>query len=216
FRFMAQARHIGKIVVCHGKPSPAGVRADGTYLVTGGLSGIGPEIARWLARLGAGRIVLVGRRGAGAECARPLYERKHVGAQVVAEAVDVPDPAAVAALLARLCRDGPPLRGVIHGAGVLDDAALTLQDASLFARVLGPKLTGGYLLDRLTGGDPLDFFVLLSSAASVLGSPGQANHAAANAFLDLLARERRTRGLPGLSINWGPWAEVGAAAGRGI
>ena len=215
FRFMAQARHVGKIVVRHGPATPAGVRRDGTYLVTGGLSGLGTEVARWLAGCGAGRIVLVGRRGPGAQAPALLDELRRSGCEVVAEALDVSDEAALAALLARLRRDGWPLRGVIHGAGVLDDAALIQQDAARFERVFAPKVRGGYLLDRLTRGDPLDFFVLFSSAASVLGAPGQANHAAANAFLDLLARERRSRGLPGLSINWGPWSEVGAAAGKG-
>ena len=216
FRFMAQARHIGKIVVRHGAATPPSVRQDGTYLVTGGLSGIGPEVARWLARSGAGRIVLVGRQGPGPQHAALFDEIQAQGCEVVAQALDVSDEAGLAALLARLRAGGPPLRGLIHGAGVLEDAALAQQDAGRFERVFAPKVRGSYLLDRLTRAEPLDFFVLFSSAASVLGSPGQANHAAANAFLDLLARERRGRGLPGLSINWGPWSEVGAAAGKGV
>ena len=93
---------------------------------------------------------------------------------------------------------------------------LIQQDANRFARVFAPKVRGGWLLDRLTRCDPLDWFVMFSSVAAVLGSAGQTNYAAANAFLDLLARERRTRGLPGLSINWGAWTEVGVAADRGL
>ena len=122
----------------------------------------------------------------------------------------------MAALLARIRADGPPLRGVVHSAGVLADAGLLQQDADRFARVFAPKVQGGHLLDTLTRSDPLDFFVLFSSVAAVLGSRGQANHSAANAFLDLLARERHSRGLPGLSINWGAWTDVGAAADRGM
>ena len=216
FRFMAQARHIGKIVVRHGPPSAAAIRRDGTYLVTGGLSGLGTVVARWLAERGAGRIVLVGRRGITPEAAPWLATLRGMGCDVLAESLDVTDEAALRVLLDRLRRDGPPLRGVIHGAGVLDDAALSQQDPSRFARVLGPKVGGGWLLDRLTRSDPLDLFVLFSSAASVLGAPGQANHAAANSFLDLLARERKNSGLPGVSVNWGAWTEVGAAAGRGV
>jgi acyl carrier protein len=104
----------------------------------------------------------------------------------------------------------------VHSAGVLDDAGLLQQDAQRFAHVFAPKVQGGWLLDVLTRNDPLDWFVSYSSVAAVFGSAGQANHSAANAFLDTLSHERRLRGLPSLSINWGPWTEVGAAADRGI
>ncbi len=216
FRFMAQARHHGKIVLRHGAAAPAAVRRDGSYLVTGGLSGLGPVVARWLAVQGAGRIVLASRRGPTAELAPELAALREQGCEVVAEALDVTDAGALADLLTRLRADGPPLRGVIHSAGVLADGGLLQQDAERYAQVFGPKVLGAALLDELTRADALDFFVLFSSAAAVLGSPGQSNHSAANSFLDLLARERRTRGLPGLSINWGAWADVGAAAGRGV
>jgi acyl carrier protein len=119
-------------------------------------------------------------------------------------------------LLERVRRAGPPLRGVVHSAGVLDDAALVHQDEARFARVFAPKVHGAWLMDRLTRSDPLDFFVLFSSVAALLGSRGQANHCAANAYLDALARERQRQGLPGLSINWGAWTDVGAAADRGL
>jgi acyl carrier protein len=110
----------------------------------------------------------------------------------------------------------PPLRGVVHAAGVLDDAVLEHQDWSRFGRVLGPKVLGGWILHELTRTLPLEFFVLFSSGASLIGSPGQGNHAAANAFLDALAHHRRGLGLPALSINWGAWADVGAAADRDL
>ena len=215
FRFMAQARHAGKIVLRHGAPAPASVRRDGSYLVTGGLSGLGPVVARWLAERGAGRIVLVGRRGATPDTTPLLDSLRAHGCTVVAEALDVTDAAALGALLARLRAGGPPLRGVIHSAGVLDDALLAQQDDTRFARVFAPKVQGAALLDRLTRADALDWFVLFSSAAAVLGSAGQSNHSAANAFLDLLARDRHAQGLPGLSINWGAWSNVGAAVDRG-
>ncbi|MEO8804851.1 MAG: type I polyketide synthase, partial [Burkholderiaceae bacterium] len=216
FRFMAQARHVGKVVVRHGGAAPAVIRRDGTYLVTGGLSGLGPLVARWLAEHGAGRLVLVSRRGVTPEVLPLLDELRRLGTEVVAEALDVGDEPALCALLERLRAGGPPLRGVVHSAGLLDDAGLLQQDAARFAHVFGPKVRGSWLLDRLTRSDPLDFFVMFSSVAAVLGSRGQANHSAANALLDLLAHERRSRGQPGLSINWGAWTEVGAAADRSV
>jgi polyketide synthase 12/myxalamid-type polyketide synthase MxaB len=216
FRFMAQARHAGKIVVRHGASRAPAIRRDGTYLVTGGFSGLGLAVARWLAERGAGRLVLVGRRGVTPEAAPVLDDLRARGTVIVAEALDISDETALTALLSRIRKDGPPLRGVVHSAGALDDAGLIQQDASRFARVFAPKTHGAYLLDALTRVEPLDLFVLFSSAASVLGSAGQSNHAAANAVLDTLARERTARGLPGLSINWGPWRDIGAAADRGI
>jgi acyl carrier protein len=138
------------------------------------------------------------------------------GTVVTAEALDVSDESALRGLLERIRAEGPPLRGIVHSAGVLDDAGLMQQDAARFARVFAPKVQGGWLLDALTRSDPLDWFVLFSSVASVLGSPGQSNHSAANAFLDLLARERKSEGRPGLSINWGAWTDVGAAADRKV
>ncbi|MEK7784379.1 MAG: beta-ketoacyl reductase, partial [Chloroflexota bacterium] len=109
----------------------------------------------------------------------------------------------------------PPLCGVIHAAGVLDDGVLRQQDRARFVNVMGPKVNGATALHELTRGLPLDFFVLFSSASSLLGSPGQGNYAAANAFMDALAHERRARGLPALSVNWGAWGEVGMAAALG-
>jgi NAD(P)-dependent dehydrogenase (short-subunit alcohol dehydrogenase family)/acyl carrier protein len=216
FRFMAQARHVGKIVLRHRDDTPLIIRRDGSYLVTGGLSGLGLLVARWLAQQGAGRLVLVGRRGVTSEAAAVIEELRTSGIAVIAEALDISDETALSALLARLRVDGPPLRGVLHSAGVLDDAGLMQQDAQRFARVFAPKVQGSWLLDRLTRRDALDCFVLFSSVAGVLGSPGQCNHSAANAFLDVLAHERRNQGLPALSINWGAWAESGAAADRGL
>ncbi|MFO1456197.1 MAG: SDR family NAD(P)-dependent oxidoreductase [Steroidobacteraceae bacterium] len=211
FRFMAQARHAGKIVVTHASAADCSVQPCGTYLVTGGLAGLGPVVARWLAQRGAGRIVLVGRRGPGAEQQALLQELRSAGATVIAEALDVSDAVGLRDLLERLRRDGPPLRGIVHSAGALDDAALIQQDAVRYERVFASKVRGTALLESLTRSDPLDWLVYFSSIAAVFGSPGQTNHSAANAFLDALARDQRLRGLPVSSINWGPWAEVGAA-----
>jgi len=218
FRLMAQARHAGKIVVRHARarPASAAIRRDGTYLVTGGLSGLGLATARWLAEEGAGRLVLVGRRDITPAMAASLDELRANGTAVIAKSLDITGEAALDGLLKSIRSEGPPLRGIVHSAGVLDDGVLVQQDRNRFEQVLAPKVRGGWLLDRLTRCDPLDWFVMFSSVASILGSAGQTNYSAANAFLDLLARERSTRGLPGLSINWGAWAEVGMAADRGL
>src|SRR5690606_36533446 len=148
--FMAQARHEGKVVLRHGAASRAPIRRDGSYLITGGLSGLGPVVARWLAEQGAGRLVLLSRRGVTAEAAPVIEALRARGTEVLAEALDVSDEAALSALLVRLRASGPPLRGVVHGAGVLDDASLLQQDAAHFERVFAPKVQGGWLLDRLT------------------------------------------------------------------
>lgn len=216
FRFMAQARHAGKIVVRHGARAPWKARRDGTYLVSGGLSGLGLQVARWLAEQGAGRLVLLGRRGATPQSLEVLATLRAHGTEVWAEALDVSDRAGLAALLGRVRAGGPPLRGVWHSAGVLDDAGLLGQNEHRYANVFAPKVRGAALLDELTRSDPLEAFVMFSSVAAVLGSAGQSNHSAANAFLDALAHARSGRGLPALSINWGVWGGVGAAADRGI
>jgi len=215
FRFMAQARHAGKIVLRHPRRRSPIVRRGGCYLITGGLSGLGLQASRWLASHGATRLVLLGRRGVTAEAQPVLQELQQAGVTVIAEAIDVADEAAMQALLERV-RAGGRLHGIVHSAGVLDDAALLQQDAAHFATVFAPKVAGAWLLDRLTRIDQLDWFVSFSSVAAVLGSPGQANHAAANALLDALAHERSARGLPSFSVNWGAWSEIGAAAGKSV
>jgi acyl transferase domain-containing protein/NADP-dependent 3-hydroxy acid dehydrogenase YdfG len=213
FRHMAQARHRGKVVLVPAEPRPApapAIRDDATYLVTGGLGGLGLEVARWLVARGARSVALVGRRAPSAGAAATIAALEQAGARVTVLQTDVSDRAQVDRLLVELRAGRPPLRGMIHAAGVLDDGLLAQQDAGKLARVMAAKVAGTCHLAAATQRLPLDFFVLFSSIASVLGSPGQANHAAANAYLDAFAHHRRARGLPALSINWGAWAEVGA------
>ncbi|MCB0190968.1 MAG: SDR family NAD(P)-dependent oxidoreductase, partial [Anaerolineae bacterium] len=188
------------------------IRDDKTYLITGGLGGLGLTVASWLVDQGARHLLLLGRSRPTAEVESPLEKMRQTGADVITVQADVSDQAQVARILAGL-DERYPLRGVIHAAGVLDDGALLQQSWQRFETVLAPKVSGAWNLHRLTTDMPLDFFVLFSSAAGLWGNRGQANHAAANAFLDGLAHYRRAHDLPALSIDWGAWSEVGAAAG---
>jgi acyl carrier protein len=214
FRDMAQAKHVGKLVINYGidRESRSLTRKDGTYVVSGGLGFLGLEVARWLVAGGAGRVVLLSRREPDEGKAKLIAELQSSGASVCAKAVDVSDPTAVSSLFEDLRSSGAPVRGVFHLAGVLKDAMLMQQSVDGFDEVFAAKVRGAVNLHSATLGDPLDAFVLFSSAASILGSPGQSNYAAANAFLDVLADWRHLRGLPALSLNWGAWADGGMAA----
>jgi NAD(P)-dependent dehydrogenase (short-subunit alcohol dehydrogenase family) len=189
-------------------PPPA-VRPDGCYLITGGLGALGLQVARGLLDQGARCLILVGRHARDDNPA--IAELRAGGATVVAVAADVARPEDVKRLVGT-CQAHGPLRGIVHAAGVLDDGVLANQTAERFVRVLTPKVRGAWELHLQTQTLPLDFFVCFSSAAPLLGAAGQGNYAAANAFLDSLAHHRRARGLPGVSINWGPWAGAGMAA----
>jgi acyl transferase domain-containing protein/NADPH:quinone reductase-like Zn-dependent oxidoreductase/NAD(P)-dependent dehydrogenase (short-subunit alcohol dehydrogenase family)/ubiquinone/menaquinone biosynthesis C-methylase UbiE/acyl carrier protein len=223
FRLMAQGRHLGKLVLSHqemlghgGVSADVSIRSEGTYLITGGLRGLGLMTAQWLVERGARHLVLTGRRAPDADGAEVLRGMETKGVQVHVAKTDVSGSAAMKHLLEHIRITMPPLCGVIHSAGVLDDGVLMQQNWDRFASVFAPKVTGSLLLHHLTATDSLDFFVLYSSIAAVLGSPGQGNHAAANSFMDTLAATRRAAGLPGLSVNWGPWSGAGAAVDRGV
>ncbi|MGB0126281.1 MAG: SDR family NAD(P)-dependent oxidoreductase, partial [Rhodocyclaceae bacterium] len=193
------------------RESGAGVslREDRSYLVTGGLHGLGLRVARWLADRGARHLRLMGRRAPDALAAAEIDALRARGIDVQVVQGDVADAVAVQRAVAEAV---PALAGVVHSAGALDDGVLASLNWQRFENVLAAKVRGSWNLHRLAG--DLDFLVLFSSGASVGGSAGQANHAAANAFEDALAWYRQAAGLPTLSINWGPWAEIGAAADR--
>ena len=211
FRHMAQARHIGKVLLaCADRPHP--VRADATYIVTGGFGALGSAVAQALVAQGARRLVLAGRRGSPDQAAASrIAALEASGVQVAAVSADVTDAAAVAELF-RVAAEGPPVRGIVHTAGVVDDGLLAQQSWPQFERVLAPKIAGAWHLHQQSRHCPLDFFVLFSSSASVLPAHGQGNYAAANAFLDALACDRRAAGRPGVSVNWGPWEDLGMTA----
>ncbi|HEX2909582.1 MAG TPA: SDR family NAD(P)-dependent oxidoreductase [Chloroflexia bacterium] len=194
------------------RESRLNLNPDSSYMITGGLGGLGLKLAGWMASQGAKNLVLVSRSGISDKTALALEELKQAGCNIVVAQGDMAQAADLARILGEI---QPPLRGVIHAAGLLEDSLLAQQDRESFARVMAAKAGGAWNLHLLTQDLPLDFFVLFSSAASLLGSAGQANYAAANAFMDSLAHFRGAKGQPALSINWGPWAEVGMAANLG-
>jgi nucleoside-diphosphate-sugar epimerase/acyl carrier protein len=211
FRRMQQARHIGKIVVQI--PNPLQPRADRSYLITGGLGAIGLHTASYLAQLGAGDLVLTSRRRPDADAQHTIEDiTERYKCRIHVYSADVGDESDVAALLEKIRAELPPLAGVVHLAGVLDDALLSAQSVERFRNTLAPKAFGAYHLDRLTKDDELDFFVVSSSVSSLFGSPGQANYATANALLDGLVAQRRADGLPATGINFGPWGQGGMAS----
>ncbi|MFG1241400.1 type I polyketide synthase [Xanthobacter sp. V7C-4] len=210
---------------------PVLLRPDASYLVTGGLTGLGLETARFLVARGARRLILIGRTvlppradwaalpgeseaGRRVAAVRGLEQ---LGASVRVEAFDVADEARLAAFLAAYRAEAhPPIRGVVHAAGVIQDALLLRMTGEDIAAVMRPKVGGALALHRQTADLPLDHFVLFSSASSVLGQMGQAGYGAANAFEDALAAHRRAAGLPATAINWGPWADIGLFARLGL
>ena len=219
FRHMAQAKHVGKIVVSlHDDKAAVRSRrvplfsADASYLMTGGLGGFGLAVAQWMVANGARHLVLAGRSGANADAERAVASMRRKGATVLVRKLDVTDGVQVESLVRELAESSHPLRGVLHAAMVLDDGSLLQMDAERFRRVTAPKIHGAWNLHLATAQCPLDFFVLFSSFSPIFGNPGQANYAAANTFLDALARYRRGRNLPALSVNWGWLADVGYVA----
>ena len=185
------------------------VRRDGSYLITGGLGGLGVKVAQWLIEKGAQHLVLTGRSGANQTAKKVINQLEQAGAKISVIKADVTSVEDVKKVLSA----SPKLRGVVHAAGVLDDGILIQLSLARFEKVMAPKVQGAWNLHQLTQNMPLDFFVLFSSAASLLGSLGQGNYAAANAFMDGLADYRRSLGLPALSINWGAWADIGMTSG---
>ncbi len=197
FRFMEAAKHIGKIVLVHPQaPQAVTVRPNGTYLITGGLGGLGRAVAGWLVQRGARHLVLAGRSSPSLAAREFIHELEKQVVEIRVIQMDVSRASEVARLIAEISSSGHPLCGVFHAAGVLEDGALLQQNWIRFARVFEPKVTGGWNLHHYTRDLRLDFFILFSSAVFLLGSPGQSNHVAASAYLDALAAYRRSLRTP--------------------
>ncbi|MBD2385061.1 non-ribosomal peptide synthetase/type I polyketide synthase [Cylindrospermum sp. FACHB-282] len=186
---------------------------DGTCLITGGLGALGIRLAQWLVDQGVRHLVLCGRSAPSLKIQQTITELQQQGIQVMVAQVDVSNSTDLAELLQQIQgktpENWPPLHGIFHLAGLLDDGVLFQQTWQRFDAVMAPKILGTWNLHILTQELPIKHFVLFSSIASLLGSPGQSNHAAANAFIDALAHYRRANGLPAVSLNWGSWTEIG-------
>jgi acyl transferase domain-containing protein len=184
----------------------------GTHLISGGSGALGLQLAQWLARNGAEAVALLSRSGVRSPDGRKVLDELRLsGVQVVELTGDACDGAQVRAAVEKLRSEAPPLRGVFHAAGILDDSVLTALTATRMRAVMAPKVAGALHLHAATLGDDLDHFVLFSSAGTLLGTQGQGNYNAANHFLNALARWRHGQGLPAASVCWGPWTEGGMA-----
>jgi acyl transferase domain-containing protein/NADPH:quinone reductase-like Zn-dependent oxidoreductase/NAD(P)-dependent dehydrogenase (short-subunit alcohol dehydrogenase family)/acyl carrier protein len=218
FQFMAKGDHIGKIVL-NVQNEAAMVRRDtsrlashATYLITGGLGALGLVTAQALVDRGARHLVLTSRLAPSEDILQALREMEASGATITIRQADVSVETAVSALLNEIRETMPPLRGIVHAAGILDDAVMSHLSPEKFESVMAGKVRGALALDANVNAGDLDFLVYYSSVAGVLGNPGQANYAAANAILDALAHNQRAREIPAISIDWGTWGEAGLAA----
>ncbi|MEM1168618.1 MAG: type I polyketide synthase [Cyanobacteria bacterium P01_H01_bin.35] len=191
------------------------IDSERSYLITGGLGALGLEIANFLVQQGAKNLILIGRNTPSTTATESIQKLETAGAQVSVLLGDVSQEKEMVEIFQKIRTSLPPLKGVIHAAGMIDDGSLQKMSWQQFTKVTAPKVAGTWNLHKLTKDIPLDFFVCFSSIASVLGSPGQGNYAAANAFMDAIAQYRQSLGLPGLSINWGPWANIGIASRMG-
>ena len=209
-RYVARLGRYSEVEDAAANPSFA-IRADATYLITGGLGGLGLKVSQELISQGAQHLLLMGRRPPSQTTNQQLDILRQLGAEVKVVLADVTDLDQVASVLHQVPA-AYPLRGIVHAAGVLDDGVLLQQNWARFEKVLVPKVRGTYHLHTLTQSMELDFFVLFSSNSGLLGNPGQANYAAANVFLDAFAYQRQAQGLPALTIDWNEWSEVGMAA----
>ncbi|ELS02296.1 polyketide synthase family protein [Xenococcus sp. PCC 7305] len=221
FRYMQQGKHQGKIVITQNPQLPKSspilpvsqpqIFFRGTYLITGGLGAIALQVAEWLTTKGVANLVLVGRNGIRPELENGLKKLQNK-AQVTIIQADVADEKQLNRALEQIELTLPPLKGIVHCAGVLEDRVISQQDWASFTKVLAPKVQGAWNLHNLTQKYDLESFILFSSASSLLGAAGQVNYCAANAFLDVLAHARRAQGLPAIAINWGAWKNTGLAS----
>ncbi len=191
------------------------IKNEASYLITGGTKGLGLLFAGYLADKGAGQLMLLSRGEISDDSLKKIETIRESGTEVIIVKADVTKKNELKKIIDDISSSGYVLKGIIHSAGLLDDGIITNQSKEKFDRVLAPKVLGSWYLSELTKDLNLDFFIMFSSIASTLGSAGQSNHSAANAFLDSFAYYRRARGLSATTINWGVWSEIGSAAGIG-
>jgi len=221
FKSMARAKHIGKLAIAlkddrlkvQPKKSPSIFSQDATYIVTGGLGGFGLHVAQWMSVNGAGNLALISRRGASTEEAKAaITSIESNGTTVQAFAADVSDLHLMKNVMQTISDTMPGVKGVMHAAMVLDDKILQEMDRPSLERVINAKAKSAWVLHQLSDGLALDFMIFYSSISSLVGNAGQSNYVAANNFLDQLAHYRQSKGLAGLSINWGVFEETGVVS----
>ncbi|WP_083453029.1 sulfolipid-1 biosynthesis phthioceranic/hydroxyphthioceranic acid synthase [Mycolicibacterium goodii] len=220
-RVMSGAQHVGKLVLDVPHPGRSRVtvppeqvpvfRRDGAYLITGGLGGLGLFLAEKMAAAGCGRIVLSSRSQPTPQVLETVERIRATGGDIVVDCGDITEAGTARRLVATATATGLPVRGVLHAAAVVEDATLTTITDDLIERDWAPKVYGAWNLHAATIGQPLDWFCSFSSAAALVGSPGQGAYAAANSWLDAFTHWRRAQGLPATAIAWGAWADVGRA-----
>jgi acyl transferase domain-containing protein/NADPH:quinone reductase-like Zn-dependent oxidoreductase/acyl carrier protein len=225
FRLMARAQHIGKIAITMTTPTtkitvpmkkPVKVGANATYMITGGLGGLGISLAQWFVEQGARSLALVSRSAPTTETKAFIDKWRMAGILVRIFQADVSQLGDLEAVVAEIDRTMAPLQGVVHAAGLLDDRTIPEMSAAQFLHPMEPKVFGAWNLHQVTQNRRLDFFVMYSSGSGLMGSAGQTNYAAANSFLDALCQARVAEGLPALSIQWGAFRDVGLVAASDI
>jgi len=220
-RVMGAAQHTGKLLLDVPRTGRSSVmlppeqaqifRPDGAYLITGGLGGLGLFLAEKMSAAGCGRIVLTSRSQPTLKALETIEMIREMGADIVVQCGDIADPSTAQQLVATATATGLPVRGVLHAAAVVEDATLTSITDDLIERDWAPKVYGAWNLHTATADQPLDWFCSFSSAAALVGSPGQGAYAAANSWLDAFTLWRRTQGRPATAIAWGAWGEIGRA-----
>ena len=222
FRYVAQARQIGRVVLSFSrevevippaKPDP--FDSEASYIISGGLGGVGSAAARWMAANGARHLVLLSRRGPSTESKALIQEIEHIGAQVMHAQTDVADSDQVEELLARVRKTMPPIKGILHAAASIDDALALNLTPGRFRIAMDAKAFGAWNLHQSTLNDSLDFFVLFSSLAGVYPQVGVVSYAAANVFLETFAQFRRSQGKCATAVSWGAWNQTGLAREAG-
>lgn len=220
FRFMSQGKHIGKVVITQDAITSIddkaikSIKAEGSYLITGGLGDLGLLLTDWLVNKGAEHIILTGRSGASASALKRIATLETQGVKVKVVAADIAIEQDVTTMFTDIIATMPPILGIFHAAGVLDDGFLEKQDYYKYLKVAKPKIFGAYNIHNslLKNNINLDFLIYFSAAAALLGNASQINYSAANSFLDAFAGLQRSQSIPVLSINWGPWSQLGMAA----